>query len=548
MRESLLKILAQHPLMSPEQLGVLLASHPNVVRKELKSLQEKNLVARINPRSPDLSTRAFFYLTNNGSAQKYNARLAHLWFVIERAYAVQNLFLRLRQPFRVEQWDVECVARFAYRNQNRALAIHGWGMARWNENTIPFLVEWDIGILEYERTRMARLMEWHHTVRAQGNSFPFVLLVVARDSDSLQAYYAQLRAASLSRNLSLPPTYFSTARELTNHPITAPIWYSTESKNKQSLFTNLRTLSNSTRVFSNVLPRIISAKGKTNLADAIFDATNPIAISSLLALKRDLSPQTKRVLNEVAAHPILSAREISTLLDDVSGQTHRALKQLTQLHLLQAHHMSDETRYVLSHVGIHYLAATNGFGRAVNAYAQARGWKRSLSQLVRHWQHTQIENRLFLEFARVARERRAHFEWRSETESRLHYAAQGRRWSFQPDGMCVYSNEQKRIRFAVEIERHRNSKKRLHDKFRWYAMYVDSLLYRTTREEEFRLLVVTTSWERAKTIRRIVHELARQRAARLLPMWLTTFDLLDTQGVARAIWRKVDTWERALCI
>lgn len=548
MIERIFKTLAQHPLMSPEQLGVLLASHPNVVRKELKSLQENNLVARINPRSPDLSPRALFYLAPNGSAPKYNARLAHLWFLIERAYAVRNLLLRMRQPFQVEEWNVEAIARFVYRNQKRALAIHGRGIARVNNNAIPFVVEWDTGILEYERSRIARLMEWHHTLRAQGNSFPFALMVVARDSDSLQAYYSQLRAASLSRNLSMPPTFFATARELAQHPITAPLWYSTESGNKQSLFSNLRSSSNSTRVFENIQPRTISGMNKTNLADATFDAANPTALTSLIALKRDLAPQTKRVLNEVAAHPLLTPFEIATLLDDVSGQTHRGLKQLTQLGLLQAHPLGNETRYVLSNVGIHYLAATNGFGRAVNAYAQARGWKQSLSQLVRHWQHTQIENALFLDFAHIARTNHARFAWRSEPESKLYYTARGRRWSFQPDGMCVYSDEQRRLRIAVEIERHRNSKKRLHKKFKWYAMYVDSLLYRTTRDEEFRLLVVTTSWKRANIIRRVVHELARQRASAILPMWITTFDLLDTQGIAKSIWRRVDTWERARCV
>lgn len=548
MRERLLKILTQHPLLSPEQLGVLLVSHPNVVRKELKLLQEKNLIARLNPRSPEISPRALFYLTNNGSARKYNARLAHLWFVIERAYLVRNLFLRMLHHFRIEQWDVECITRFSYRNQKRALALHGIGIAHRNNNTIPFVVEWDTSILEYERSLIAHLLEWHHNLRAQGNAFPFVFLIVAKDLDSLQAYYAQLRAASLSRNLSMPPTFFATGREVANHPIIAPIWYSTDSRNKQSLFANLRISSNSQHFFPNVQSRIISDRQITTLADATFDSANPTALTSLVALKRALSPQTKRTLNEVAAHPLLNALEISTLLDDVSGQIHRALKQLTEMGLIQAHTLRDETRYVLGNVGIHYLAATNGFGRAVNGYTQARGWKKSLSQLVRHWQHTRIENALFLDLARVARERRARFEWRSETECRLYFAAQGRRWSFQPDGMCVYSDGKRRVRFAVEIERHRNSKKRLHDKFKWYAMYVDSSLYRTTREEEFRILVVTTSWERAKVIRRVVHELARQRAARLLPLWFTTFDLLDQQGIAKPIWRKVDTWERARCI
>ncbi len=551
MHERLLELLSQHHLMSPEQLGVLLASHPNVVRKELKTLQEKNLVARINPRSPDISPRALFYAIHNGPAQKYNSRLAHLLFVIERAYAVRNFLLRMRHPFCVEHWNVEGITRFTYRNQKRALPIHAWGIALVKDNSIPFLVEWDTGILEYERGRMRHLLEYHNTLRVnttERNPNPFVFIVVAQDLNNLQAYYTALRAASLARNLPMPTTFFATQREMLNRPITAPIWYGAESKNKQSLFANLRLASDSKSSIANIVPRIARYPARANLADTKFDISNATSIASLIALKDDLSPQTKRVLNKVAAHPLLSALEISTLLDDLSGQVHRALTQLTQLRLLQTYRSQNETRFVLSDVGVHYLAAVNGFGRAANQYSRTRGWNKSLHQLVRHWQHTQIENKLFLELARPAREHNGRFEWRSETESRLYYTARGRRWSFQPDGMCVYTDAEKRIRFAVEIERHRNSKKRLHDKFKWYAMYVDSLLYRTTREEEFRILVVTTSWERAKTIRRIVHELARLRAARVLPMWITTFDLLDTQGIAKPIWRKADTWERARCV
>ncbi|MCC7163520.1 MAG: hypothetical protein IT331_13575 [Anaerolineae bacterium] len=46
----------------------------------------------------------------------------------------------------------------------------------------------------------------------------------------------------------------------------------------------------------------------------------------------------------------------------------------------------------------------------------------------------------------------------------------------------------------------------------------------------------------------MLFEIARRRASALLPVWITTFDLLDEQGVVKPIWRKVDTWERATCL
>lgn len=415
------------------------------------------------------------------------------------------------------------------------------------------LVEWDTGVLEYEQSRLARLVEWYSTLRGDvhnHNAMPFVLPIVTQDIQRLQSYYTALRAVSQARNMPLMPTYLATMREVASHAITAPIWYSAEGKNKQGLFSNLRFTANTNLAprFPDLGRRSVTERHVIELINAVFDVSHPTSAVSLLALKRELAPQSKRVLKEVAAHPLLAASDIAMLLDDLSGQVYRALKQLTGFGLLHAVQMHNQTRYLLAETGIHYLAATDGFGRAVNAYSKAHGWKQSLSQLVRHWEHTQIENKLFLALASVARKRAAHFEWRSEPESHLYYFAQGRRWSFVPDGICTFSESKARLRIAAEIERHRSAKRRLRIKFNWYAVYVDATLYRTTHDEEFRILVVTASWQRANTIRRILMEQARLRGTSLLPVWLTTFELFSEQGVEKPIWRKADTWERANCV
>lgn len=558
MQERLLELLVHHSLSSPEQLGALLSAHPNVVRNELKTLLENGSVERINPRSPDLAVRALFYPTPKGARQIVRSapsakRLAHLWFVIERVYHVRNLFLVLRRPFQLSQWQVELDIRFRTVRQTRTLLLHGVGVAQVKGSPTPFAVEWDTGLLVIEPYRLACWVEWLHRLQwqdlSQNERLP-ILLIVARDPNTLMGYYARLRAVAQARRLGVPQAYLTVVGDVWRNGAKAPIWYSTRSGSRVALFAEERPANSSESVafFQAAMHHTQPVTKMLNLSAAQFAPADPKGAASLIALKRELTPQTKRVLNEVAAHPMLGGAEIAELLQDESAQVWRAVRQLSELGLIKPIAQAGETRYVISEVGIAYLAAVNGLRRLAKSYARARGWTRGLNAIIRHWEHTRIENQLFLQLARQARERQADLEWLSETESRLYYGARGRRWSFLPDGAGTYQTEQKKIHLAVEIERSRMSVQRLRTKLTLYCAYLETRLYRDESRETFRILFLTTTWARADKIRRVAHELARIRGVNVLPLWLSTITMFEEYGIGKPIWRRADTWQWSRCL
>ncbi len=272
-----------------------------------------------------------------------------------------------------------------------------------------------------------------------------------------------------------------------------------------------------------------------------------MSLTSLAGLKRMLAPLAKRALDEVAAHPMLSTPEIALSLQISERGLQTMLKELRGFKLIQAASQERDERFVLTQLGIAYLAAAQGFGRAVKGYALARGWKHGTTSMANYWEHTKSENRFFLQLAQAAKAHGARVTWRSELECRLYYEARGRRESFLPDGDAVYQGDWGQVRLALEIDRSRASIRKLRRKFNQYLASWQSRVFGALSDRDFRLLVVTTSWQRAKVLRRLVLELARPFRT-TLPILITTFEMLERPGLDRPIWHRVDTWERCYCI
>lgn len=556
MSHPLLETLVEHPLLSAEQLGVLYAAHPNTVRGELKKLGQEGLVARINPRSPILETRSVFYPTSKGIREiaisstdmlvLSSRRLIELWLVLERVYLVRNLLLMLERPYAVENWNVEVQEQYAWRNPLRTLKIHGKGIAHVNGSSIPFVIEWDTRILPLERQHLARWVEWNWAIRLSNSQIPRpVFLVLASDGSSLERYYAELRAAAFARNLPTPQTFITTKADVFRDGPTAPIWYFAETGKKTTLFGGV----NAVTAQAPAMPFTGSPSSKgtlvkrtLNLSQIQFNPAKSTTLSSLASLKRDLSPQAKSVLNEIGAHPMLSNKELAELLRAAPKRVQVAIAQLVHSKLVQAEVVAQETRSVLTDIGVAYLAAVNGFARGARKYANARGWKRGTTALVRHWEHTRTENEFFMQVMREVRKSNARFVWQSELESRLYYAARGRRWSYLPDGGGIYEGNGTTIQFALEMDRGTVSRKRWYARLAQYHAFMDSARLHPTARDEFRLLVITTSWTRADNLRRVALASARMRQSRVLPMWITTLDSVQVRGLGERIWRDVRDW------
>ena len=552
-----LDVLLSHPFVSPEQIAAILLWHPNAVRNALAELANAKLAASVNPRSPAFGARALYYPTQRAIAEYANAtrraecsgaRILHLWLLIERLYRVRNLLLTLPISFHMQEWLVERALPFTRNKQTRQWHAHGLARVQNARGEFLLLVEWDTGTLAYDRTRMKQFADWYAAYLAKPSQerLPLYFLVLARDLTALLHYYAALRAASQARHIEMPAAYFAAQRAWFQYGSAAPIWYATTTGQQGNLLCDTAPSAHS----GISLQKALSLSPlPVNRTLHTFDKLRPVgtttSLSALAACKRDLSRQAKRLVVEIGAHPLLNASELAQIVQTAEWRVRGALAELLAQSLIEGIERDNERRFVLTTRGMAYLAAVQGFRHMPQRYVQARGWQRGFRSPVQFHAHTRLANQLLLQVAAQARLENARFEWRAEAESRLYFAAQGRTWSFLPDGLCFYRHGALNVQCAVEIERHRSSRQVLERKLRQYAVYVESALYRVSQSEEFRVWMVVTSWRHAERVRACLRSISRAPSSPPLPVYLTTSDLLQVRGAAQPIWRRADTWTRA---
>jgi hypothetical protein len=471
------------------------------------------------------------------------------------------------------RWDVEVGKLFSAKGRAVWIPFHGAAlMQRGSEcSAAPsretqskdgrwafVVVEFDLSRVPVERDR-ERL---HQFVAAQDDPrywgkdkeqfFP-VLLVIAQDELRLQDYYNALRSAALARQLPMPRAYLTTFSAMLSlrDDRTLPIWYSTISGQRTSLLFDTEGVAaslpdqlpwrkmplNSQGVAPNLSKDALCPAGDEANSGAITPelvTPNPSTqegATFLAQIALNLQPLEKRILDEIAAHPLLTRDEIVLLLQATRRRVQPGLMKMTALKLIEAH----DGRYLIAPKGQKYLALAAGFGNAVQRYARARGWGKGFGSLMRHWEHTQEENKFFLHLAEVAQERGHTLTWLSELESRLYYEAGQRRHSFLPDGRGTYIAGDARFEFALEIDRSGSPQKRFRGKLAEYEACIGSNVLRSEGIELLRVLVVTKSWERAKTWRR-----AAQNVRVQFPIFITTFDRLYASRADARIWWRID--------
>ncbi len=280
---------------------------------------------------------------------------------------------------------------------------------------------------------------------------------------------------------------------------------------------------------ASVVPEVTLAESNSRTGAKHLNGADGLSEFAQIAL--GLKPLAKRLLDEIAAHPLLKRQDLAMLLRVSLRRIRSALAEMRPLKLIQVH----EERYLIAPLGQQYLAQVAGFGNAVGRYARARGWGNGFDSLLRHWEHTQAENDFFLRLARIARARGHRLTWLSELEARLYYEA-GQDWhSFLPDGRGTYIAARKHYEFALEMDRSRSSLERFRGKFAEYDACVSSNVLRSEGVESLRLLVVTASWERAEAWRRTALEVKVR-----LPVFITTHDRLAASGIDAPIWLRGD--------
>ena len=575
----ILRVLGEHPLLSRRQIELALGRPERTVRQALHELKTRSWVWHTNARQPWLHARRLYALTNAGVQvlarganvpfAEYCARIGfstarqdRLVLTMERVFQLRTFFLWLASanhtatwPWRAVAWDVE-VTKF-FTAQGRAVWIpfdgaalmqraSGRNEAESKEKAWAFIVvEFDLGrvAVASERERLQRLVAAQDDPRYWGKEYAFpVLVIIAQNEWRLQEYYNLLRSAALARQLPMPRAYLTTFDALLSfrRDPTSAMWYSTISGRRTSFLADTAGLC---APFPNQVPwrkmplhqtgQIEDPKSKienamTNPTEAKSESAHAFAQIAL-----NLTPLEKRLVDKIAAHPLVTRQDLVLLLQASLRRVRPALTKLQTFELIQAH----TGRYLIARKGQQYLAHTAGFGNAVRRYARARGWGKpqGFDELLRHAAHTQAENKFFLHLASIARARGHSLIWLSELESRLYYEAGQRRHSFLPDGRGSYMAGDARYEFAVEIDRSRVSQARLQRKLAEYEACVSSNVLRSEGVELLRLLVVTRSWERAETWRRAAQSVRAQ-----LPILITTFDRLDASHADARIWLRGD--------
>ncbi len=598
--QRILEALRDHPLLSRRQLELYLGRSGRTTREFLRDLARRGWIQRMNAHQPWMHTRSLQMLAPTAITQLardavtpittylrqtglFQGRLEQLILLMERVFQVRTFLLWLQRPkgkwnWKAKMWDVEVEKPFYAGGKSFSIPFHGAALLERADRRWAFVViEFDLRRfpVEKDRERLARFVMAQDDRRfwdkGKEDAFP-ILIVIAQDEFRLQDYYSILRAVALGRQLPMPRAYLTTFSEMLTlrRNVTQPIWYSTISGRRTSLLFDTEGIAAPTPsdvpwrrmdmknsgVIAPIIPMpsLSEKKPSDHSKHGEGNNRNPKGTFSLADLVFVLKPLEKRVMDEVANHPLLTSEELASLMQLARWRVQGTLRRISELKLVEPYSPPEKTahrfprqrvedssyRYLPAQDGIRYLALIAGFGTNARRYAFARGWAKGFEGLVNHWEHTREENEFFLQLARIAQQKKHELVWLSELESRLYYALNNRWHSFLPDGRGIYIAGSERYEFALEIDRSHSAQSKFRRKLNEYLTCVTSNILRGEGIELLRLLVVTTSWERAETLRHVALELNAELGFESgIPIYITTFDRLRASGTNAAIWLHV---------
>ena len=239
-------------------------------------------------------------------------------------------------------------------------------------------------------------------------------------------------------------------------------------------------------------------------------------MTGLVQAQLNITVPGRRILERIAAWPLLSRREVVAITAMKEAQVRGELGRLTSLELIapckvpapgQGVTSDGRDLFHLTSLGISYLAATRGATAAW--YAAGRQWpvermagsrdvELRLASLTVPYEHTRLTRWLFLTFletARYYREERMlshHLAVWEESEARRHFFYRGRQRVLAPDAAGVYLIGNQVYEFLVESDMGTRHRKSLVQKFTVFRDYHDSITYHRDRVR-FPLVLVVTS-------------------------------------------------------
>lgn len=358
------------------------------------------------------------------------------------------------------------------------------------------------------------------------------LAVIAQNDYRLTDYVTMLRQISLRYHLILPGVYLASDKQIkaaTGNPA-QPIWYNPNAGESRILLADERGFSGEMGATS-WQPMGAPTKQKGFVIDPSASEHEPvgIALDELAGTALTLQSTEDKLVRLVAAHPLLSAKEIAELTNLYQSQIATSLQRLSKFGLVEGRKIptsevmpesaeieTDKRKlqrrrgtrfFIVTEPGERYLAGVDGFGAALARYRKVKSWSpQQARRIVREWSHSRLANMVFLKLACAVRVRGWELEWLSEAESRLYFSLNGKRHAFLPDGRGVMHIENTQIHFVVEIDTARSNADKIRRKLaRYYAGVVARILPENANET-LRILIVTHSTERVRHLVGIARE------------------------------------------
>ena len=195
------------------------------------------------------------------------------------------------------------------------------------------------------------------------------------------------------------------------------------------------------------------------------------------SLALSTGPAEQTALEWVARHPLMSAAELTALLNEPERVVRRRLEWLTDAGTIVADGVTDEPRYLLTWLGMRWLAGRSGVPAAIFGrhgwVTFDRGHRSGPQRPVRHRDHTLGLNRFAAQLAVDARGSGWWLrEWRNEAESTHRFVVEDGRPSWiRPDGSGVLVRGAEARSFFLEYDRGTLDGGDYHAKFEGYRRY-----------------------------------------------------------------------------
>lgn len=415
---------------------------------------------------------------------------------------------------------------------------------------------------------------------SEGNLILSPLAVLAQGAYRLNEYATMFRAIALDQHLVAPNVYLALDENIkaTRGNPTQPIWYNVNTGENKMFLADERGFEGelSTSSWRPICPRVKGGKNSL-VAPASVIEPNGIALDELAVTALTLSDTDHRLVRLVAAHPLLSAQDMTHLTNRYPSQISTALVCLAKFGfvermtipahepLIESAEVETDTRklqrkretgfYFVTERGERYLAAVDGFATALAQYRQVKMWSPEQTQRrVREWTHTRLANLLFVKLTRAAHARGFELDWVPENESRLYFSINGERRAFLPDGRGVLHAGDKQIHFVVEIDTARSNADKLRRKIaRCYASVVARLVPDNVQEQTT-ILFITHSTERMNHLLQIAREVememdpAQTSLRRVAPILFGHQQMIvnPNETVDRATWVDLDGERRCI--